>query len=394
MTADTALRRVAGSPARAGRYRLVDFAARAQPGFRNHVVAVEEVPALIERWGAEECYASIFRFSADVLLFLAEHRVDGRPSIAGYDGRVWAPFLPLDIDAHPPASTLADALDVARRVYSLLIDRWQVPATALHPYFSGAKGFHLLIDTRAAGRVVPARDLHRVFARLRLAVLEQLPAAARPLFDLVIGDKVRLLRLPNTRHAASGLFKVALTPEELHGCSADQMCDLARARRPLPRVTAAGLEPLEPVAAAPVLAEEFAHARRALRRERGAHPYAFGTPPAAAEEALCAARRAMWSADVSPGRRNNVAIRLASAFRLAGCSRPQSLALLQEWAGRQTQPLPTEEIERVVHSAYARAYAYTYGCHDQVIRSFCPYTGRLDDCSDYRTRHPRSERAI
>jgi hypothetical protein len=71
-----------GEPTRAGlparttrptRYRYVDFAARAQPGFRNHVVAVEEVPGLVERWGAEECYASIFRLSADILVYLAEH---------------------------------------------------------------------------------------------------------------------------------------------------------------------------------------------------------------------------------------------------------------------------------------------------------------------------------
>ena len=102
----------------------------------------------------------------------------------------------------------------------------------------------------------------------------------------------------------------------------------------------------------------------------------------------------MWRADLSPGLRNNVAMRLASAFRLAGYTRAQSLELLREWAVRQTQPLPADEIERVAHSGYARPYAYTYGCHDQVIRNFCPYAGHLDDCTDYRTRHPRSERSV
>jgi hypothetical protein len=376
------------------RYRYVDFAARAQPGFRNHVVTVDEVAGLVARWGAQECYTSIFRFSADILLYLAEHRVDGRPSVAGYDGPVWAPFLPLDIDAHPPVSTLTDALEVARRTHGLLVDRWHVPPAAMHIYFSGAKGFHILVDMRAAGRVVPARNLHRIFVRVRLAVLEQLPAAARPLFDLVIGDKVRLLRLPNTRHADSGLFKVALTAEELHGCCPDEIRALARTPRPLTRVTRAGLDPREKVAAAPALVERFERARRALRRERGAHPYRFSVPPAAAEAALCAARLAMWRADVSPGNRNNATIRLASAFRLAGYTSAQTRELLRGWAERQTQPLAAEEIERVVHSAYVRPYAYTYGCHDQVIRSFCPYASHLDDCTDYRTRHPRSERSI
>lgn len=42
----------AGSPGRTTRptrYRYVDFAARAQPGFRNHLVRVDEVPGLVER---------------------------------------------------------------------------------------------------------------------------------------------------------------------------------------------------------------------------------------------------------------------------------------------------------------------------------------------------------
>ena len=104
-------------------------------------MTIDEVPGLVERWGAEECYASVFRFSAEILCYLASHRVDGRASIADYDGPMWAPFLPLDIEAHPPASTLTDALQLARRIHTLLVERWRVPAAALHLYFSGNRGF-------------------------------------------------------------------------------------------------------------------------------------------------------------------------------------------------------------------------------------------------------------
>ncbi len=377
---DRTARRTGG----ATRYRYVDFAARAQVGFRNHVVRVDEVEALVTRYGAEECYASVFRFSADILLYLGEHRVDGRPSIAGYDGRIWAPFLPLDIDAHPTASTLDDALESARRVHGLLADRWQVPADAMRAYFSGAKGFHLLVDTSAFGRVVPSADLHRVFSQLRLEILQALPAAARPLFDLIIGDKVRLLRLPNTRHAGSGLFKVALSTEELLRAPAAEIPALARAPRPLIGVSAAGLEPVGAVDAVPALVERFERARRALRRARGPHPYRLPQPPERVEAALCAARLAMWQADVPPGGRNNVAIRLASAFRRAGCIFPRALELLRRWNERQTRPLSAREIESVVSSAYARPYPYGYDCHDEVIRGFCPYVDHLGDCADYR----------
>jgi hypothetical protein len=375
------------------RYRYVDFAAQSQAGFRNHVVTIDEVPALVAEHRAVECYASIFCFADDILVYLAEHRVEGRPSVAGYDGRIWAPFLPLDIDAHPPLAGLSEALDLARRAYRLLVERWQVPAAAVHTYFSGAKGFHLLIDTRACGRVTPARDLHRVFSRLRLEILRALPDTARSLFDLAIGDKVRLLRLPNTRHAASGLYKVALDAEELLGCPVAQIRALARHPRPLPRVAAAGLRPLEPVMAAPALVDLFQRARRVLRRERGPHPYRLGAAPRTPEEALCAARLDMWRTRIPPGSRNSVAIRLASAFRLAGYTRDETLHLLQAWNTRQGIDLPEHEIRSVASSAYARPYPYTYGCHDELIRGFCPFVGRLSDCADYREQHPRSGRS-
>ena len=374
------------------RSRYVDFAAQAQDGFRNHVVPVDEVAALVTRYGGVECYASIFRFADDVLLYLDEHRVAGRPSIAGFDGRVWAPFLPLDLDAHPPAA-VADALELARRTYRLLAERWRVPAAAIHVYFSGSKGFHLLIDVQAFGRVAPAHDLHRVFSRVRLQILRALPDSARYLFDLTIGDKVRLLRLPNTRHAGSELYKVALDSAELLSCSVDEIYTLARGPRPLQRVAAAGLRPLEPVTPVPAMVDLFQRARRALRRERGPHPYQLGAAPEAPEEALCPARLAMWQTHIAPGNRNNIAIRLASAFRLAGHPREATLRLLLDWNQRQGIDLPDSEIRSVAQSAYARPYPYTYGCHDEVIRSFCPYVGRLNDCADYREQHPRSGRA-
>lgn len=378
--------------ARRQRYRYVDFAARAQPGFRNQVVPVDAVPGLVARYGAEECYTTIFHFADEVLLYVAEHRVAGRPSIAGYDGRVWAPFVPLDIDAHPEREALPAALEVARETYRLLIERWHAPPEAVHAYFSGAKGFHLLIDTRAFGRVAPSRDLHRVFSRLRLQILRALPEAARPLFDLAIGDKVRLLRLPNTRHGGSGRYKVALDPLELMRAPVAEILALARAPRPLRRVAVAGLLPVEPVAAAPALREMMERARRGIRAERGAHPYRLGPPPAAPEAALCAARLALWQSPVPSGRRNNAAIRLASAFRLAGYTEAQTRGLLRDWNRRHRIDLPERELDGVVASAYARPYPYTFGCHDEVIREVCPFVERWQECADYRELHPRSGR--
>ena len=160
-----------------------------------------------------------------------------------------------------------------------------------------------------------------------------------------------------------------------------------------PGLTDAGLTPTAPVGPVPAMVEAFRRARRALRRERGTHPYRMRPAPMGGpDEALCAARRAMWDGSVGPGHRNNAAIRLASAFRLAGYDETHTLDLLRAWNHRQRTPLPDREVQAIAHSAYARPYPYAYGCHDEVIRGFCPYAGRLHECTDYRERHPRSER--
>lgn len=374
----------------ARRYRLVDFAAARQPHFRNHVIALEQVTALLQRYGPDDCFCSIFFFSHEILLYLQEHRVGGRPSLAGYDGPVWAPFLPFDIDGHPSPQGAEEALALTRATCTLLTERWQIPPAALHIYFSGAKGFHVQVDARVFGRVAPAVDLHRVFSHLRLEVARHLPELPEARFDLSIGDKVRLLRLPNSRHSQSGLFKVPLSLDELQRLSPAEIRQLAQTPRPLTRTSYAGLLPRQPVRSVPAAVQLMRRARQRARRHRP-HPYRFPAPPPSLEESLCPARQAMLAGDVPVGLRNNVAIRLASALRRAGYDHDLTRQLLLDWNRRLSQPLPEREVLSVIRSAFARPFPYNYGCHDEVIRQFCPYRDHLLDCAIYRRQHARAE---
>ncbi len=343
------------------RYRFVDFAADAQPGFRNHIVPVDEVSECVSRYGASECYATNFFFAEDARDYLHSHRVNGRPSLAGFDGRVWAPFLPIDIDAHPPEAGLEDALRVARQTYHLLVDGWLAPAAAVHVYFSGAKGFHVLVDSRAFGRVLPSKDLHRIFWEIRLQILPALPPQAHEFLDLAIGDTLRLLRLPNTRHAGSGLFKIALSPEELMAGSAAKILEKARAPRPLDRVSAAGLLSRHRVGVVPALAQAYARARRAICAPRGEILSPPDLPRLGPREVRCAALLAERQASSKPANGIGVATRLASAIRQAGHGREEALELLISWNRRQHLGLLEEELRAVVQSAYSSRHQTSCG---------------------------------
>jgi hypothetical protein len=95
-----------------GRFHLVDFAAHFQKGFRNHIVAIDEVPALVDSFKHYGCYSTYFFFSDEVLTYMSAQPGGAAPSIAGYEGRVWAPYLPLDLD-HPE---LVPAQEAAKRL--------------------------------------------------------------------------------------------------------------------------------------------------------------------------------------------------------------------------------------------------------------------------------------
>ena len=343
-------------------FRYVEFAARRQPGFRNRVIPVDRVPRYVRRFGGFGCYSTFYLFDRGLLEHLREHRRRGRPSVAGYAGPVRAPFWPLDVDA----PDLAEALASARAISSHLLERWGIPEGALHAYFSGRKGFHLLVDTRVFGlrgasRVIP-EGFHRLTVRLSREVGR--PGGA---LDLALRDRVRLLRLPNTRHEATGRFKVPVPLEALMEAPLGAL--LERARRPwsLERTDPTGLLPRYAVdpcpRAAAIWDEEAAGPGRAPARA----PCPGGRPLLS-----CPARQRLLDTPAPVGQRNNTAIRLASWLREAGWDAPAVEALLHEWNSRNPEPLDEGEIRHVVTSAFSPPRPYRYGCRDPLIAPHCP----------------------
>ena len=88
-------------------YYLVDFASRYQRGFRNNVVPVSEVGKLISKFKAFDCYSTCFLYSDDILCYTKNNIRNGKPSVSGYEGKVWANFLPIDVDGEVLKSGLS-----------------------------------------------------------------------------------------------------------------------------------------------------------------------------------------------------------------------------------------------------------------------------------------------
>jgi hypothetical protein len=358
-------------------FHFVDFAAHYQKGFRNHIVSVTDVPALIESFEHYGCYATYFFYSDEVLTYMSAQSGSGSPSIAGYEGKVWAPFLPIDLDH----AELLPALEAAKRLSGFLLERWAIDPGALQIYFSGFKGFHILLDTRLFGRIAPSKNLPTIFDSIRRHLAQELPEPLRETVDLSIKDRVRLLRLPNTIHEKSKLHKIILSPGEIESVDPQKIRELARTASPLRFTDESGLVSRVDIRANPKASELFSRIRRQTAKlTRKPFVYRIRRPDDLSKlDLVCAGLRRVWESHIEPGYRNNCAIRLASEFRLMGLSSDETEQKLLEWNQRNGIELPPTELQSVVHSAYQRRFPYSYSCRDAVLRRYCPLQD-LESC--------------
>ena len=183
--------RVLGPPTE--RRRLVDW----WLAFKAHAAC--DPRAECER----ESYLSAFCFGGD----FAAH-LERTGTTRGFTGACWAPWLWFDLDG----PDLRQVVDAARRLAAAAVDGLGFGESDLLVFFSGRKGLHVGLPTRAWGPE-PGPNFHRVarcFAA-RLAGLAEATAAV----DVSIYDSLRLLRSPNSRHPRTGLHKRPLDFDEL-----------------------------------------------------------------------------------------------------------------------------------------------------------------------------------
>jgi hypothetical protein len=156
---------------------------------------------LLERDETREGYLSHFIFGPE----MQDHYTKNRNSVAGFAGPCWCRYLVLDIDR----ADLAEALVDARKLVAFLYRRYPEMECVVPVLFSGGRGFHILIEL--AHNPPPAVGFHRT-AR---TFAEGIATAAGVRIDTSIYDINHLIRLPNTKHPRTGLFKRRIAAETL-----------------------------------------------------------------------------------------------------------------------------------------------------------------------------------
>lgn len=101
--------------------------------------------------------------------------------------------------------------------------KFHIPDEMFRIYFSGSKGFHVFVPAAVFG-ITPHKNLNEYFKLIAKDVAEQVPNNT---LDLQIYDRRRLLRMVNSIHQKTGLYKIPLTYEQLCTLTPDEIRERA-----------------------------------------------------------------------------------------------------------------------------------------------------------------------
>ena len=185
----------------AGAYVLGSPAAPRELVRHADLLAAYADGGMVERDETREGYLSHFVYGPEMPVHYAAHR----NSVAGFAGPCRCRWLVFDIDR----PDIADALAAARALVRAVGDRYPERDGRVPVYFSGGKGFHVLLDL---GDTLPPSARFPAVAK---AFAEALAARAGVAIDAGVYDVNRLIRLPNTRHPRTGLYKRRIDADDL-----------------------------------------------------------------------------------------------------------------------------------------------------------------------------------
>ena len=271
-----------------------------------------------------------------------------------------SPYLDFDTDIESE-----DAFDEVRKevrmAMNYFVTYWKVPIGMIEVYFSGNKGFHLVIPYQVLGIKADA-ELNLKFKQVAQLVIKQCNAKH---IDTGIYDRKRLFRIPNTINAKSGLYKVPMTYEQLETMNLDDVIEWASIPRDFPFET-------------PALSLKSAMHYKAMFKkkpvEKKKKKKAFQIPQKRKRLLPCVVEILKNGAE--KGQRNNTTVALASSLMQSGIPRDETEDIILDWNQSNDEPLKESEISITVSSAYRTlCNGMGYGCQKFKDLGYC-----IDTC--------------
>lgn len=140
-------------------------------------------------------------------------------------------YFDFDADPHKLGLSASEALGLSQgdtaRLADFFLTTFDLNPAHVQVWFSGRKGFHLLVRPEPFG-IHPHHHLTYIVRNVALELAEMLELKT---MDSSVYSLPRMWRVANTKHLTSGLFKIELSSDELKSFSASDILTLAKEPR-------------------------------------------------------------------------------------------------------------------------------------------------------------------
>lgn len=207
-------------------------------------------------------------------------------------------------------------------------------------FFSGCKGVHVVVPAEYFG-IEPTPHLNEIYKYIASNIKRILKNQT---LDLIIYDKKRLFRIPNTVHEKTGLYKVQISYDQLTNCSVDDLKAYAvkpkEIIRPEPIASNKEAKRIYNRMVEEFLVEKEEQIKKNSSKRKGVLKF---MPPCI---------KYILDNGAQKGQRNITISCLVVYFKNTGLSLDETLEQIKDWNSSISYPIGTSELIKTVKSMY------------------------------------------
>ncbi len=246
-------------------------------------------------------------------------------------------------------------------ISTYLEDVFGIPEKLIKIYFSGSKGFHIVIDPQVFG-IEPCKDLNE---RYKIIAMNMKKNSMNKTVDTKIYDNRRLFRIPNSINGKTGLYKVPITREELRNINNyEDISEYASQQRDEKFEEPVFINSAKTEYEKILLISKL----QSMNRKNKAKKTKIPTE----RKNLLPCVIKLLEEGAGKGIRNNSSVALASSMYQSGLEQDEIIQTLLVWNEKNEPPLPEREIYTTIKSAYGLVNCGKgYGCRFFQDEGFC-----------------------
>lgn len=321
--------------------RLVEFGGSKDNYFRRNIYYEigsnykEQVQSFKQEYNNTDIYNTVYSYDSTNI----------------EDSNLLGPFY-LDYDSEDIDNEFSI---IRREVYQTVkyLERiWGIPNNMLCLYFSGAKGFHIIIPYEILN-ITPDKNLNIKYKKIAQLIVKECSLTH---LDISIYDKRRLFRIPNSINSKTGLFKIPLSLDVLMKNDFSYIKQMA-------------MQPNDVQYDTPIKIDKAFKYYNMLFTKSNKQSCSYkknkvlNSNIQVYSKKLLPCIQYILESSVKQGKRNSTTVVLASSLLQLGKSLKEVFSILEEWNSYNEPPLSDAELGATIVSANKlNKHDKYYGC--------------------------------